>query len=83
MIFQEVTFSKSKFPASIPVLDIRYKHPESQNNNLFYLFNDQIDYVLTHYFEYSKTIKRNVDKFFTNSLIKPITKNLLYHNTDK
>ena len=43
-------FSESKFPAGTPILDTRYEHPRSQNNNLFYLFNSQLDYVLAHYF---------------------------------
>ena len=81
--FREMTFSESKFLAGIPVLDTRYKHPESQNNNPFYLFNGQLDYALAHYFADSKTTKSNVDKFFTNPLMKPITKNLLYCNADE
>ena len=81
--FKEVTFSKSKFPAGTPVLDTRYKHLENQNNNLFYPFNNQVDYALAHYLTDSKTTKRNIDKFFTNPLIKPITKNLSYCNANK
>ena len=76
-------FSKSKFLFGIPVLDNKYKYPENQNNNLFYLFNDQLDYILTHYFANLKTIKYNIDNFLTNLLIKAIIKNLLYYNTDK
>lgn len=38
--FKEVTFSKSEFPASTFVLDTKYKYLESQNNNLFYFFNN-------------------------------------------
>lgn len=39
-IFKERMFSKSEFLAGILVLDIRYKHLESHNNNPVYLFND-------------------------------------------
>lgn len=39
-IFKEMMFSESKFSAGILVLDIRYKHLKSHNNNPFYLFND-------------------------------------------
>ena len=81
--FREVTFSKSEFLASTPVSDTRYKHPESQNNNPFYFFNYQLDYVLAHYFAESETTKRNVDRFLTNPLMKPITKKLSYCNVDK
>ena len=81
--FREVTFSKSKFPAGTSVFDIQYKHPESQNNNLFYPFNDQLDYTLVHYFAESETTTRNVKRFLTNSLMKLITKKLSYCNTDE
>ena len=81
--FREVTFSESEFLADTPVLDTRYEHLESQNNNPFYLFNGQLDYVLAHYFADLETTKRNIDKFFTNLLMKPITKNLSYCNTDE
>ena len=54
-------FNKSEFPADTPVLDTRYEHPRSQNNNLFYPFNGQLDYTLAHYFADSETIKCNVD----------------------
>lgn len=78
-----MTFSKSKFLTGISILNTRYKHLKSQNNNLFYFFYDQVDYALVHYFVDSETTKCNINKFFTNSLIRPITKNLLYCNTDK
>ena len=76
-------FNESKFPASTSVLNTRYKHLESQNNNPFYPFNDQVDYALAYYFADSRTTKRNIDKFLTHSLMKPITKNFLYYNSDK
>lgn len=76
-------FSNSKFSAGTPVLDTRYKHPGSQNNNLFYPFNNQVNYALAYYFTDLKTTKGNINKFLTNFLIKPIIKNLLYHNVDK
>ena len=78
-----MTFNESKFPAGTPVSDTQYKHPGSQNNNPFYLFNDQLDYALAHYFAESETTKRNVDRFLTNPLMKPITKKLPYHNADE
>ena len=48
--------SKSKCLVSTPVLDIRYKHFKSQNNNLFNLFNDKFYYALANYFVKSETI---------------------------
>lgn len=82
-IFREVIFGKSEFSANTPVLDTQYKYLGSQNNNLFYLFNDQLNYALTYYFAESETTKSNVDKFLINSLMKPIIKKLLYYNADK
>ncbi len=76
-------FSKSEFSVGTPVSDTRYKHLESQNNNPFYLFNDQLDYALADYFAESKTTKRNVDMFLSNPLMKLITKKLSYYNADE
>ncbi len=81
--FREVTFSKSEFPIGTPVSDTRYVHHGSQSNNPFHLFNDQLDYALAHYFAELETIKCNIDKFLSNSLMKPITKKLLYCNADE
>ena len=81
--FREITFSKSKFPLGIPVLNTRYKHLESQNNNPFYLFNDQLNYTLANYFAELETIKCNINKFLSNLLMKPITKKLSYCNINK
>lgn len=78
-----MTFIESKFLASILVLDTRYKYFRSQNNNSFYLFNNQVVYTLVHYFANSETTKNNIDKFLTNFLIKLITKHLLYYNGNK
>ena len=76
-------FSESKFLTSTSVLDTRYKHFGNQNNNLFYSFKGQLDYALAHYVADWETTKCNDDKFLTNLLMKPITKNLLYCNANK
>ena len=81
--FIEVMFSKSEFLAGTPVSNTRYKYPRSQNNNLSYLFNGQSDYALAHYFTDSEPTKCNIDKFITNLLMKPFTKDLLYCNVDE
>ena len=78
-----MTFSKYKFPADTPIFDTRYKHLESQNNNPFYFFHGQLVYALAHYFADLETTKCNFDKFLTNSLMKPITKDFLYCDADK
>ena len=82
-IFREVKFSESEFLTGILVFDTRYEHPGCQNNNSFYSFNGQLDYALAHNFADWKTTKRNFDKFHTNPLMKPITKNLSYCNVDE
>lgn len=56
----KITFIKSEIPICISVLDIRYGHLRNQNNNPLYLFNDQLNYVLTYYFAKSETIKCNI-----------------------
>ena len=76
-------FSKSEFPFGTSVLNTRYEHFRSQNNNLFYPFNNQRDYALADYFAKSETTKRNIDKFLSNLLMKPITKKLSYCNANK
>ena len=81
--FKGVTFNKSEFSIGTLVLNIRYEHSESQNSNLFYPFNDQLDYALADYFAESETTKCNIDKFLSNLLMKPITKKLSYCNVDE
>ena len=83
LTFGQMTFSESEFSAGTLILDTRYKYFRRQNNNLFYLFNGQLNYILTHYFLDSETTKRNINKFLTNPLMKLITKNLSYRNADE
>ncbi len=63
---KEVRFSKQEFPAGIPVSNIKYQQPSSQNDNLFHLFNDQLDNAFATYFVESETTKGNVDRFLSN-----------------
>lgn len=81
--FKEEMIDESKFPASTPVLNTKYKHFRSWNNNPFYFFNDQIDYKLAHYFADSEITKRNIDKLLTNPLMEFIIKSFLYRNADE
>ena len=62
---REVRFNEQKFSTIILVSDIKYDYPESQNNNPFYLFNDQLDYALAYYFAEPETTKSNIDKFLS------------------
>ena len=81
--FKQTRFRKYEFSFGTSVLDTQYKHFESQKNNPFYPFHSQLNYALAHYFANSETTKNNFDKFSTNPLMKPITKNVLYFNTNK
>ena len=83
LCFREIMFNKYEFPAGTLVLNTRYKHLGHQNNNLFYPFNDQFDYILAYYFAELETTKRNIGKFLSNLLIKLITKNFSYCNSDE
>lgn len=82
LTFKIITFNKSKLSTDILILDIRDKHLESQNNNLFNLYKNKFDYILVYFFVNSKTIKCNVDKLLNNFLIQSNTKNILYINTN-
>ncbi len=76
---REVRFSEQEFPASIPISNIKYHHLDSQNDNLFYPFNDQLDYALATYFIESETTKGNIDRFLSNLLMAPLS----YRHIDK
>lgn len=39
-LLREIWFSKQEFFASTLVSDIKYNYPRSQNNNIFYVFNN-------------------------------------------
>ena len=80
---REEWFTGNKFPAGIPVSDIKYNHPRLKHQNSFYPFNDQLDYALAHYFAELETTKGNVNKFLSDPLMTPLTKKLSYKNADK
>lgn len=81
--FRQVTFNRSEFSFDILVLNIRYVYFRSQSSNLFYLFDNKLDFVLAYYFVKSEITKYNIDKFLSNLLMKLITKKLLYYNINK
>lgn len=80
---KEISYSEQEFSANKPISNIKYHYPDFQNNNPFYLFNNQLDYVLNTYFIESKTIKGKIDQLLSNSLIILLTKNLSYQNVNK
>ena len=45
------------------VSNIKYSYFGFRNNNLFYVFNNQLDYKLVKYFVKFKTTKSNIDKY--------------------
>ena len=80
---REEWFTRNKFPTDILVSDIKYNHPRLKHQNSFYIFKDQLDYVLAHYFAESKTTKSNVNKFLSDLLIITLIKKLSYKNVDE
>ena len=80
---REEWFSIHEFSADILISDKKYKYLRSKYKNSFYLFNDQLDYGIAHYFADSETTKGNMNKFLTDPLIALLTKKLSYKNADK
>ncbi len=80
---REVRFNDQEFAAGTPVSNIKYNYPGFQNNNLFHLFHDQLDYGQAKYFAESETIKSNVDKFLSDPLMALLTEKLSYRNADE
>lgn len=83
LFLEEVKFSKQELSANIFVFNIKYNYLEFQNNNLFYQFNNQLNYILTHYYAESETTKGNVNRFLSNLLLVLLTKKLFYQIADK
>ncbi len=75
---KEVRFSDEEFVTGTPISNIKYNHLGFQNDNSFYLFDNQLDYGLAKYFVESKTTKSDVDKFLSKPLITPLTEKLSY-----
>ena len=82
LTFKELILSKAKFLPNPPVLNLIYRYFKSQNNKLLYFLNGKLDYILTYYFSDLEPIKCNVNKLFTNLLIKLIIEKLWYYNTN-
>lgn len=83
LTFKEKWFSSHKFPTGILISDKKFTHSGSKYKNSFYPFNNQIDYGLAHYFVELETTKGNMNKFLIDALMAPLTKMLLYKNTDE
>lgn len=82
-LLREIWFNEQEFPINKLISDIKYNYLGFQNNNPFYPFNDQRDYILINYFAMSKTIKGNVNRFLSDPLMVSIIKKLFYQNIDK
>ena len=80
---RKVRFSEQELSAGTLVSNIKYDYPGSQNDSLFYLFYNQLDYALVDYFAEFETLKGNVDKLLYNPLIAPFIKKLFYQNANK
>lgn len=75
---REIRFTIKEFSTDTLVSNIKYYYPRLQNNNPFYLFHAQLDYVLAHYFAKFGTTKGNIDKFFFEQLMVSLTGKLSY-----
>lgn len=64
--FRKIRYNEHEFSADKPISDIKYYYPNFQNNNPFYLFNNQLDYVLATSFVKSKTTKGKINQFLFN-----------------
>ena len=73
-------FTGNKFLAGTPASDIKYNYPGLKYQNSYYLFNDQLDYALAHYFAELETTKGNINKFLSDPLMTSLTKKLFYKN---
>lgn len=62
---------------------MEYHHLTSQNNKTFFVFDDELDYILVLYFAYSETTKNNVDIFLSNLSMILFTEKLFYENLYK
>ena len=80
---REVRFSDQEFATNISVSNIKYNHSGFQNNNLFYLFHDQLDYGLAKYFAEFKTTTSNIKTFLSEPLMALLTEKLSYQNANK
>ncbi len=82
-LLREEWLTGNEFPAGTPISDIKYNHLGLQHKNSFYLFKDQLDYALAHYFGDLETTKGNVNKFLSDPLMTPLTEKLSYKNADE
>lgn len=83
LLLRKGWFTGIQFSAGTPISKIKYNHLGLQHENNFYLFKDQLDYALAHYFAESETTKGNTNKFLYNLWIAPLTKKLSYKNVDE
>lgn len=47
---QKVIFSEAKHQMGSPISDIKYKHSVYQHDNIFYVFDNKVDYALVYWF---------------------------------
>ena len=75
---KEVRFNIEEFATGILVSNIKYNEFGFQNNNLFYLFHNQLNYGLAKYFAKSEIAKNILDKFLSELLMALLTEKLFY-----
>lgn len=66
---KEVKFSEQAFSVRKAVSVIKYHQSIFQNNNLFDIFNNWLNYILAYYFANFEKTKGNVNIFLSNLII--------------
>ena len=78
LYLKEFKFSKQKFRIDKLLFIIKYHYLGFQNNNIFHVFNYQLDYGLSTYIAKFETRKSNIDRFLSNLLMALLMKKLFY-----
>lgn len=82
-LLKEKWFTGNKFSIGISISNIKFNYLGLQYKNSFYLFKDQLTYVLAYYFAKSETTKCNVIKFLCDSSIRSLIEKLLNKNANE
>lgn len=80
---RKIRFSEEEFHIDKLLSDIKYYYLGSSKDNLFYPFNDQLDYVLANYLAEFKTTKGNLNQFLSNLWMILFTEKVSYPNANK
>lgn len=83
LLLREKIFIEIKFSTNTSILVVKYNYLGLKYKNSFYLFKNQLNYVLGYYFAKLETTKGNINIFLFNLFIALLTKKLFYKNANK